>query len=355
MSSAQTPSGTAEWTKSLRALQSYRELRGNAEVGQRVRAFGVDLGKWVAQCRDAYWNGELDADRVKALQRIEGWHWGFSRHGSWRHGFDILQAYARSHRTTHVFDTTVIDGLDLQAWTAAQRSAYLNGQLTKTQIELLGTLRDWTWDQDEIRWRHGILAAHRFIERHGSLDDVDRDTRIDDYPLGQWLQRCREDFRADALPAERVTALEELAGFSWGRQHDQWTHGYEALTHYAADNRHAAPSQHTVIDGFRLGWWVTRKRHQYRQGSLTDEQITALEALPGWQWSPLDDQWQRGLNTLRRYTEQHGHANPPRGYTVDGYPVGDWARAQRDSYDRSRMPRQRVTQLEALPGWTWNA
>lgn len=235
-----------------------------------------------------------------------------------------------------------------------QRSAQLSGQLSQVQIALLDKLPGWTWDQDATRWQQGILTAKRYIKLHRSLDDVQQDAELDGYPLGQWLHRCREDFRAGTLPQERIATLEALRGFSWGRHREHWTVGLEALTSFAATNGHASPSQHTVIDGFRLGVWVTTKRYQYRQGTLPEQQAAALESLPGWQWSPLDAQGQRGFDALRRYSDQNGHANPPRGHTCDDYPVGDWARAQRDAHDRGRMPSTRVAQLEALTGWTWN-
>ncbi|MBP2456155.1 helicase associated domain-containing protein [Mycolicibacterium lutetiense] len=354
MSSADIKSDADQWARSLQALKTYRDARGTAEVARGVRAFGVDLGKWIVQCRNDYWNGGLDAKRVKALERIEGWQWGPPHPGSWRHAYDTVQAYARKHRGIVAIAATDIDGVDIQAWAAAQRSAHVNGQLSVVQITLLDKLPGWTWDQDETRWQHGILAAKRYVKLHGSLDNVQQDAEPDGYPLGQWLHRCREDFRAGTLPAERVNALESLRGFSWGRQREQWTVGLEVLTSFAAANGHASPSQHTVVDGFRLGSWVTGKRYQYRQGTLPQEQAAALQVLPGWQWSPLDTQWHRGFDALRRYSEQNGHANPPRGHTVDDYPVGNWARAQRDAYDRGRMPSTRAAQLEALPGWSWN-
>ena len=354
MSPAETNSDDAQWTQSLQALKSYRDLRGTAEVTRGVRAFGVDLGKWVAQCRNDYWNGGLDAKRVKALERVDGWQWGPPRPGSWRHAYDIVHAYARKRRGIIAIEATVIDGVDIQDWAAAQRRAHSSAELSVAQIALVGKLPGWTWDQDETRWRHGILAAKRYVKLHGSLDDVQQDAELDGYPLGQWLHRCREDFRADTLPAERVNALEALHGFSWGRQHDQWTVGLEALTRFTAANGHASPGQHTVLDGFRLGAWVTGKRYQYRHNTLPEQHVAALQGLPGWQWSPLDAQWQRGFDALRRYSEQNGHASPPRGCTVADYPVGDWVRAQRDAYDRGRMLSTRVAQLEGLPGWSWN-
>jgi hypothetical protein len=345
---------TTSWSKAIAALRSYRELRGTADVPRRVRAHGVDLGAWVAQCRNDYWDGHLSANNIGDLESVDGWDWGPGRPDSWRHAFNTLADYARTHGTTILVNQTECDGVDLHAWAAAQRSAYVDLQLTQSQIKSVQQLPDWEWDPNRFRWRQGVLAATRYAQLHSGLASVKRETKLDDYPLGQWLHRCREDHRVGAMPADRATELEALPGWNWGRYQQNWVQGYAALKRYTARKGSASPSQHTQLNGYPLGWWVTQKRRQYRQGTLSAECVQALESLPGWQWAPLDEQWRRGFNALMEYVESHGHAAPPRGYRVGDYPVGDWSRAQRDANDRGRLSSERKSALEKLPGWKWN-
>ena len=76
MTSEPGDSSSIAVAQSLEALRSYRQRFGTAEVPRRVRAFGVDLGKWVAQCRDNYRDGQLSPEQVQALESVEGWQWG---------------------------------------------------------------------------------------------------------------------------------------------------------------------------------------------------------------------------------------------------------------------------------------
>lgn len=38
-----------------------------------------------------------------------------------------------------------------------------------------------------------------------------------------------------------------------------------------------------------LGMWVNNQRSEYNRGKLKPECVAALEAVPGWTWTPLED------------------------------------------------------------------
>jgi hypothetical protein len=45
-------------------------------------------------------------------------------------------------------------------------------------------------------------------------------------------------------------------------------------------------TQTAVIDGVNIGHWVMDQRTRYRQGRLGPDRVSALQALPGWDWAP---------------------------------------------------------------------
>ena len=344
----------SSWGAAVTALHLYLEKRGTADVPRPVRARGVALGAWVARCRDDYWYGALGEERTRELESIATWSWGPDRPGTWRHAFELLADYSARRGTAVLTDEITFDGVDLQAWTVTQRDAYSELRLSDNSIQLLEGLPGWDWDADNARWVQGIAAANLYIGSYGSLEEVDRDTRVGAFRLGHWIQRCREDHRADTMPAARAAALEALPGWSWKQPTvESWNDGLEALRRFISRVGHAAPSQGEVVDGFALGWWVTRRRRDYRAGTLSGERTAELEALPGWQWDPNEHRWQDGFAGVAGYVEVHGHASPVRGERFEGYPVGDWVRTQRTARSRGRLSSIRTSRLESLTGWHW--
>lgn len=130
--------------------------------------------------------------------------------------------------------------------------------------------------------------------------------------------------------------------------------------YYIAHGDLNIPSTYVTPEGVKLGAWLNRQR-QIRagkvQGSLTPEQIRALDAI-GMSWLDLgEERWNRNFRALRAYFEQYGNIDVPQDYvTSDGLKLGRFVknmRFHRDTKYRRCLTPERLNMLDEM-GMIWD-
>ncbi|GIQ86586.1 hypothetical protein KIPB_008466 [Kipferlia bialata] len=184
------------------------------------------LCRWLTFQRASYRRGELDSDRVAALEDI-GMDWEPTKTESqWKESLQELQAYVDLHGT--VPEARKKRGGDREAageetddyearlfdWIEDQKDRQRQGDLSKSQkeaLERLGvefeTLRlkvksrvvNWETRMDELR---DYLSVHKTWPPKREV------------ALFRWVDRQRCNRRAGKLKPDRVSALEQL-GIEW--------------------------------------------------------------------------------------------------------------------------------------------
>jgi Helicase associated domain len=153
------------------------------------------------------------------------------------------------------------------------------------------------------------------------------------------------------MTSYRRQRLEALTGWSWGVVADQWEDGFSRLKQFSGREGHCrVPDGYKTDDGYRLAAWVERQRA--RKDKIEPDRRQRLEALTGWSWSVVADQWEDGFSRLKQFSEREGDCRVSKNYrTKDGYRLGGWVNNQRAS--KEAMNPERLRRLEALTGWSW--
>lgn len=340
------------WDTGFGALAQYVAVRGTAKVPARAMARGVDLGQWVASCRERYWASQLTDVQVALLEALPGWTWNGAAAREWHRSLAGLHRYAARHDASAIPLDAVIAAHRIGVWVGLQRSAYAAGALSADRIALLEKVPGWKWFAVP-RWERGLAALIDYVAANGTADVPAADV-FADFALGHWVDRQRENHRAGSLTSPQERALLALPGWRWAATEELWRKGFEALLSYVEEAGTAAVPQRARVGDVSLGSWVNQCRRSFKMGTLRSFKVRQLQALPGWQWSPQDDAWQVGLDLLRSYVAESGHAHPARSLRYEDFPLGEWVSRQRTRHRAGRLNAQRAADLGSVPGWSWD-
>lgn len=211
-------------------------------------------------------------------------------------------------------------------------------------------------EQTTVSWEFWFGLLERYVRENGNVL-VPAKSRFHDHRLGAWVNEQRSRYMEGALPAERISRLADLKGWTWDARDAMWEDGFLLLKEYIKHKGNSlVPSTYTTANGFKLGQWVSVQRTRYGQGIIAQERQERLAALPGWVWGVGAHLWEEGFRHLEDYIEGHGTALVPLKYTSDdGYQLGAWVNSQKVAYGKGALPNHREQRLRGLHGWSWSA
>ena len=203
-------------------------------------------------------------------------------------------------------------------------------------------------------YRVGVDHLRAYIAGEDHANVPRKHVTDDGFKLGVWVNSRRSDRTVGRLSTARIAELDAL-GMVWGIHDAKYRIGVDHLRAYIAREGHANVPQRSVTDdGFTLGKWVDNRRIDRKVGCLSTARIAELDAL-GMAWgSTLDAGYRIGVDHLRAYIAQEGHANvPQKSVTDDGFKLGKWVSIRRRDHKVGRLSTARIAELDAL-GMVWD-
>ena len=178
------------------------------------------------------------------------------------------------------------------------------------------------------------------------------------FSLGSWCSARRTERNAGKLSEEHIIALDAL-GFEWDPAQVDFQRGLDVLEQFAKREGHTRiPRDVTEVfngEDFKLGWWCDYRRKQWRRGTLSAENIAALDAL-GFIWDSAESDFQYGLGALAQFVKREGHARVKHRHkeTIDGvnFNLGTWCASRRKEWKAGKLAEERIAALDAH-GFEW--
>ncbi|GAA4471734.1 DEAD/DEAH box helicase [Phytohabitans houttuyneae] len=262
------------WDRYYPLAQAFHAEHGHLRV-PHVQTDDGWLGSWLAHQRRLYTAGNLAPDRIAALERLhiiwdpveEQWHSRYAEHLQW------------TQRQASGAADTAPDSL--RQWWTAQRAHRRAGTLPETRRQLLDKA-GFDWDPQTTEWQDGLRHARAYRQRYGHLQVPSNYTSDDGFNLGTWITNRRSDHKRGRLKAERTAELDQL-DMIWDCRAHRWQQHLAAARAYHTE--HGTLRGAGTVNGHNVSLWLTTARARHRNGDLTADQITDLDAL-GIDWNP---------------------------------------------------------------------
>ena len=334
------------WDAYYGVLRREFENGRDANVVRDTIIDGLKVGSWLGDQRVAYKQKTLSPDRIARLEAI-GIVWD-QLAAQWEKHYAVLKRIFDEGDDANVPVDTVIDGLRVGKWLQDQRRAYKEDMMSPDRIARLEAIGI-VWDQLAAQWEKHYAVLKRLFDEGGNANVPNR-AIIDGLNVGTWLQNQRAAYKDGTLSPDRIAQLEAI-GIVWDQLAAQWEKHYAVLKRIFDEGDDANVPVDTVIDGLRVGAWLSSHRQDYKQGILSPDRIARLEAI-GIVWDQHAAQWEKHYAVLTRLFDEGGDVNVPQSTVIDGLKVGAWLSTQRKDYKKGKLSPDRIARLEVI-GIVW--
>jgi hypothetical protein len=233
-------------------------------------------------------------------------------------------------------------------WQCSQRMAKKKGSLSEERVKELEAISGWEWETDtwDEQLQHWVTVYSR-IQKEPSTMSKD----LEEKRAGQWQGNQRTAKKNETMSEERITKLEAIPGWEWDA--DTWDEQLQHwITVYTRIQRVPSQSSRDPEDK-RAGHWQSYQRKVYSKGIMSEERITKLEAIPGWEWET--DTWDEQLQHWITVYTMIQRVPSQKSKEKEEARAGSWQSHQRTAKKNETMSEERITKLEAIPGWEWDA
>jgi superfamily II DNA or RNA helicase len=168
---------------------------------------------------------------------------------------------------------------------------------------------------------------------------------------GQWLSQQRKLKKNDKLSAERFAILQAIPWWSWVA----YDYSDSVAKFYAMRERLGRDPKSSSSDPEerQQAIWLMNQRQLKKNGRLSADRITMLQAIPQWSWTGHD--YGDAVVKFRALRERLGR--DPGNYSSDPEErrQARWLMTQRQNNKKGRLSADRISMLQAIPGWSWAA
>ncbi len=236
------------------------------------------LAAWCSSRKDDYKKGRLDQNKVRMLGSLKLWYW--SANGLFDLAFNRLKQWINQHKRLPSQNSINIKEKNLGKWCQLRKNEYKKNKMNQYKINLLGSLENWTWTNDEP-FEKIFTSLLVWIKLNGKLPSPNSQN-LEEKKLGQWCSTKKDDYRNNLMSDSRIKLFSEIELWTWNNNDYLFDKHCDSVIRWVAIHG-KLPSQHCKdTEEKRLGRWCSNKKVEYKKNKLSDDRVNKLLQIKGW-------------------------------------------------------------------------
>lgn len=179
-------------------------------------------------------------------------------------------------------------------------------------------------NRDE-KWLYHYSLLEKYINEFGSMDGI-CNYNVDGFNLGYWVKSQRRAYSGKGngkIEDWQIELLNKL-NFKWDYSVDTWNFNFELLKEYYNLHKNINVSRSYVVNGVKLGAWLTTERYYHNTGSdrISKSHIKLLNSLEV-DWNPhITSLLKKDITDLVK-EKYYSKLNEAVNYTLDDLKLED--------------------------------
>ncbi|RKZ83353.1 MAG: hypothetical protein DRR19_19260 [Candidatus Parabeggiatoa sp. nov. 1] len=327
------------WEVMFQQLVEFKEVHGHCNVP--IGYENPRLATWVSKQRLNKKKETLNQECINKLNGV-GFDWN-PLATSWEKKYAMLVEYRNTYGNCNV-PQGWSENKELATWVAHQRKNKQKGTLSEEYIDRLNKI-GFVWNALESSWNEMYEALIEYKRIHGHCNVPTRSTqKLENPQLSTWIGEQRKAKRKGRLSEERIEKL-NVIGFIWNPFKESWETKYAMLVEFV--NKYGyCDVPFKWPENPQLSEWFFDQRKNKKRGKLNQERIEKLEKL-GFEWNPLETDWDEMYEKLIEYKNIHGNCNVPNKY-YENPQLGIWVGDLRKAKKRGKLSQERIDKLNKI-------
>jgi hypothetical protein len=346
-----------DWNEKYQLCKEYKEQFGDIDIPKRYFLYKdgkkYNLGAWLSSQKEMYFGKgkrKYNQEHVDKLKKL-GINWTIDYNKNnvsfpemaiyyYLSKYFNIKKYKENNIEIDIFLNDFNIGIEYDgcAWHDKDRDLKKNAYCADNNIklyrirefgceELNDSSMDYYYNRNNI---NELEKAIGWICRQLNLKDVDIDIKRD----------------TNIIYNIQKNALTQ-----------PWKEKYAICKKYYEENGDINFPRSTIIDGVKIGMWLSDQRKKYKRGLITREQIQALESL-NILWGDVDEyNWNKKFKLLVEYKAIHGTPNPIGSHVIfKGVDISSFANHEKEKYfqkSKGRYNQEHIDRLNAI-GFVWD-